>query len=239
MSQFGQDWPLVEIPAVVSNHGYKLGPDMPRMPQKPAGKTGGFAFARSRILANFESERLKFRRLTPSDAGPDWTNWLSDPVIADGLNVPTRHLSVSDLRNYIASFDQDRRNLIGIFEKQSGKLAGLFMVEIDRRHDNANCHIVIGEKRLLGRRIGYEAGEALVHHCFRTWKLEKVMFCPLANNVPAIIVCLAHHLDLEGIFRDHRKVGSGARVDQLQYAITRAEYDRRVAERRSQVMDPK
>lgn len=207
------------------------------MPQKPVEKTKDLTSAKSRIPVSFESERFKFRRLVPSDAGPDWTNWLSDPAIAGGLNVPTRRLSVSDLRNYIASFDQDRRNLIGIFDKQCGKLAGLFMVEIDRRHDNANCHIVIGGKRLWGRRVGYEAGEALVHYCYRTWKLEKVMFCPLANNVPAILVCLAHHLDLEGIFRDHRKVGSGKRIDQLQFAITRTVYERRVAAREYKATD--
>ncbi|MDH3468302.1 MAG: GNAT family N-acetyltransferase [Gammaproteobacteria bacterium] len=195
------------------------------------GTRTGTSHTSAKRPANFESDRLSFRSLKPSDAGPSWTDWLNNPAIADGLGVAMRQLNVSELSGYIASFDQDRRNLIGIFEKPNGKLIGLFMVEIDRRHGNANCHILIGEKRFWGRRVAYEAGEALVHHCFRQWKLEKVMFCPLADNAPAIAVCLAHNLHLEGILSEHRSAASGKRVDQLLFAILRSDYEQRLAAR--------
>ena len=208
---------------------------MPRQPQRQVGTLAEASHGRSKKSAKFESDRLSFRSLQPSDAAPSWTDWLNDPAIAEGLGVATRRLSTSELSRYIASFDQDRRNLIGILEKRSGKLVGLLMVEIDRRHGNANCHIVLGEKRLWGRRVAYEAGEALVHHCLKQWDLEKVMFCPLADNAPAVAVCLAHNLHLEGILREHRVRASGERSDQLLFAITRNDYERRLAARQGKI----
>lgn len=183
------------------------------------------------VLIDMPAGRFRLRTLKPEDAKPDWLDWLSDPAVMEGLNAPTRRMTLDDLKGYVARFDQFIRSLVGIFEPRGNALIGLVMIEVDPRHALASVHMLVGNKRFWGRGAAIAAGEAVVRHCFDRRKLEKVMFCPLADNQPAIAVCLYHGLRLEGIFRAHRAGAGGRRLDQLQFAMTREEYLQRKKER--------
>lgn len=205
---------------------------MASMPRLPSGQIKvPLQPQRRPILVDVTSGKYRLKSLKAEDVRTDWLDWISDPAVMEGLNAATRRMTLDEMRAYVARFDHIVRSLVGIFDGRSDALVGLVMVEADLRHQLASVHLLVGNKRFWGRGAAIAAGEAIVRHCFDARSLEKVIFCPLADNQPAIAVCLYHRLRLEGIFRSHRAGPGGKRLDQLQFAITREEYLERKRER--------
>lgn len=194
--------------------------------QQPQGRAP--RLANPPVQVDRRGAKCRIRTLTPSDVSEDQAGWLNDPIVRTGLNVGGPGMTISDLRRYVAGFDNVRRNLLGVWNAE-GVLIGLILLEIDQRHKRGSIHVVIGDKD--NRRLGLttEAVRLVVWHGFLERKLGKMSFEPLAENEAAVSACRAAMLRQEGHLVAHRlNDRTGERLDQLVFALTDEEFKSRL-----------
>jgi [ribosomal protein S5]-alanine N-acetyltransferase len=170
------------------------------------------------------TKRFELRTLKAGDACETWIGWARDPDVMQPLNMPTRQMTLHDLANYIASFDNVNRCLVGVFDKASKALVGFFMIELDHGHRLATFNVLIGDKAWWGKGVVNEARAALLDYFFEQG-IEKACGGPLARNFPAIFNYKEQGWRHEGTLRGHRvSMIDGKRTDQYQFGILRSEW---------------
>lgn len=156
------------------------------------------------------------------------TRWLTDPVVAAGLNMSVGAMGLDSVRSYVGSFDNVRRNLL-IIRTSSDEPIGLIMVEIDPRHRNGSLHLIVGEPDRRNLQTSFEAVRLAIWHLFTERKLEKLIFEPLARNRAAVAACRLGMLRQEGELLSHRlDAKTGERLDQFIFALTLDDFKNRV-----------
>ena len=61
------------------------------------------------------------RTMSPGDACDEYLAWIADPELMGPLNMPARRLTISQLRDHIAHFDNKLRHLLGLFDEAAGR----------------------------------------------------------------------------------------------------------------------
>jgi RimJ/RimL family protein N-acetyltransferase len=174
-----------------------------------------------------KTTRFALRSLKPTDASERWVRWLKDPEVMGPLNAPIQEADPQQLRAHIASADNNERYLIGIFDLETQVQIGFFMVEADLLHGRATFNVVIGEKTWWGKGAVNEPRAALLDEFFQHRNVDKAIGLPLARNFPAIFNYKAQGWRHEGTLRGHcRSVSDGKRLDQLQFGISKDEWQR-------------
>jgi RimJ/RimL family protein N-acetyltransferase len=201
---------------------------MPKMPQggprlNPLTPTA----ASQSIFVDRSGEKCRIRTFRPAEVDRHSVNWLADPAVAAGLNMPSS-LGLDAFRSYVASFDNFRRNLLAV-RTPDDKPIGMIMVEIDPRHRLGSLHLIVGEPDQRKLHISFEAVGLAIWHLFMERKLEKLTFEPLARNRAAVAACRFGMLRQEAELLSHRlDAKTGERLDQLIFALTLAEFKQRV-----------
>ena len=172
-----------------------------------------------------ETLRFVLRTLTPRDANARWLGWATDAEVMGPLNVATRAMSATELRRYIAGFDQVAHCLIGIFDKKSEQQIGFYMIDIDPVHRLANFSVMVGDRAFWGQKVVNETRAALLDYVFTKRGVDKAIGRPLARNFPAIFNYRAQGWRLEGILKAHRTAFDGSgRIDQFEFALMKDEW---------------
>ncbi len=172
--------------------------------------------------------RFELRSLKPVDTSDRWLKWLADPEIMGPLNAPVRSWSAQELKAHVASADNSARYLIGIFDLATRIQIGFFMIEIDELHRRATFNVVIGEKSWWGKGAVNETRAALLDEFFDHRGIEKAAGMPLARNFPAVFNYKAQGWRHEGTLRGHcLSLGDGARLDQYQFGLSKADWHER------------
>jgi RimJ/RimL family protein N-acetyltransferase len=174
-----------------------------------------------------ETSRFRLRSLRASDASERWQRWLKDPEVLRPINAAVRNVTLHDLANYAAEFDNETRFLVGIFVKPSDLHIGYFLIEIDRPNQVAMFNVAIGDKTWWGKGVVNEARAALIDHCFNRLGVAKLCGAPLSRNFPAIFNYKAQGWIYEGTLKfQYRSVLDGSRLDQLRFRLTPEEWRR-------------
>jgi len=139
-----------------------------------------------RKRVSFESEKYLVRTITGADASDRWAQWMSEPELAQALNLPERRWSKADVAIYIEGFDQRTVLLLGIFEKSSGRHMGFFTVDINPVTGQFISNMLIGEPEY--RHIGVMMSLTVPYrdYFFETLGLKVALGSVLARNTAVI-----------------------------------------------------
>ncbi|MFN9358463.1 MAG: hypothetical protein ACK6A4_16865, partial [Alphaproteobacteria bacterium] len=93
-----------------------------------------------------ETPNFYIRRLSPDDASDRIGSWFAQSEVAEGLNAEQRPLSKDEVRNWLASFDQQANRVNGIFDKRNDLLVAIANSQFNWDIRRVLMNIVVGEE---------------------------------------------------------------------------------------------
>jgi RimJ/RimL family protein N-acetyltransferase len=138
-----------------------------------------------------ETTHYQLRTLQPADATEAWARWLSDPKTALQLNAKPRHLSIPEVRAYIAKFDSNTSFLFGIFEKETQSLIGVRAVYVDPKKREFLDNILVGDPGARGKHARSESSAAVWRYFFEDRDLLVARGAIVATNAHMLEVALS------------------------------------------------
>ena len=121
------------------------------------------------------------------DSLPLYRRWMNDFVTIRGYEMPAPLTSDAVAAWYEDFRGNERHAMFGLFERATMRLIGhTGLINIDRRHRNAEFDILIGEPDCRGRGYGGEATRLIQEYAFVTLGLETVYLRVLAFNEAGI-----------------------------------------------------
>ena len=122
------------------------------------------------------------RSVEPSDVGPGWGDWLTDPQAALNLNARPARIQEQALRDYVEGFNRTTAHLLGIFERASGRLVGIRAVYVDPRRGEFLVNVLIGESDARGRGARTQSRDVVYRYFFEDMDLHAARANVLATN---------------------------------------------------------
>lgn len=166
-----------------------------------------------------DTPRFRARSVRPADASQEIADWFADPDRVGPLNLPTRSLSLPDLRRFFDSFDNRTRFLVALIDKADGKITGFYHAEFHALHRLSRISFLNGTADGRGRRAMAVLGYPLLALQFQRYGIEKIVGQVLVTNT-----VLCRHLDRlgfqrEGLLRAQVRAPGGARLDQVLFGL--------------------
>lgn len=179
-------------------------------------------------LLLLKTERFTIRSMLREDVTSDFLNWLADPEVMVGLNMPQKKLSRLQAVRYILGYDNRYRFFLAICLRSNGNQIGFFTVDCDPVHQSGETSVVIGNQDFWGKNVVLEARTALLDFLFDQVGLHKILGRPHGRNFSSIFNYKAQGFKCEGILREQmRSIQNDQRLDQLIFGITRQEWHTR------------
>lgn len=198
---------------------------MPKLPQKPQATNLPPNMVQLPVRFDMTDNGYRLRTARPDDSTQEMADWLADPAVAFGLNGARQTMSASQMRAYIAGFDNVRKNLAVIRTIAGDRAIGLVMFDIEPRHKIGSFHMLVGSARDRAGLAGLAALRMVLKQMFTARSVEKVVMEPLSRNRGVIALCGWLGFRLEGILKQHRVDSlSGERLDQHIFGMTKLEY---------------
>lgn len=208
---------------------FSFSTNMPRNPvEKPHSK---ISFSLSGKPIACETERFKLRSLTPADASRDYLSWIADKDVMTPLNMPARKLTLGNLANHIAGFDNQQRYLVGMFDKEAGTHFGIYLIDASPQHRLAKLSFLIGEHAFRGIGALRETAAGLINHLFTRCGMEKIAAQVIIGNETSIAALEALGFEREGTMRGEILSfrPNGGRLDQYFYGLLRDDWQKKKA----------
>lgn len=121
---------------------------------------------------------------SPEDA-EQYTKWINDPAVSDGLGNTSHLISVEEEREYLARRDTGLQ--FAIVRREDDDLLGSCGIDsIQPVHQCASVGVFIGEEENRGRGYGGQALSLLLDYCFDTLNLHSVSLSVFSFNERAI-----------------------------------------------------
>ena len=173
-----------------------------------------------------ETERLRLRKFTESDADAVFRNWASDDEVTKYLTWPT-HRSVENSAGYIrfclGTYQEDSSYQWGIELKETGELFGnISAVKVENQIDAVELGYVIG-RRFWGNGYTQEAVKAVIDFFFNEVGANRIAARHDINNPNSGKVMKKAGMKYEGTLRQCDRNNQGI-VDCAVYSIVRSEY---------------
>lgn len=176
-------------------------------------------------LIFLETERFTLRSIAREDVGDTFLQWLADPEVMVGLNLPRRRLSRAQAVHYAMGFDNFRTALLLVTAKNTGDMVGFFTITMEQAHGTAETAVVIGNKSFWGRNVVIESRGAILDFLFDTLDLHKVIGRPHGRNMSSIFNYKAMGFKCEAILREQmRSIEGEGRLDQLIFGMLKSEW---------------
>jgi len=137
-------------------------------------------------LINITGERVALGPLPP-DSAPRYLRWMNDFLTIRGYDMPDPRTPDAVAEWYAHFRSTDRHVLFALYERETMRLIGhTGLLDVDRRHRNAEFEIVIGEPDCRGKGYGGEATRLILEYAFERLGLESVYLRVLAFNEAGI-----------------------------------------------------
>ena len=128
---------------------------------------------------NLATKRFLIRPLAANDAALHVSEWTTDALAAEMLNVSQRPWSIVEQKAFFAKIGiSSSQQLLGIWVKEEQKLIGLFIVEPEPNKRVFTLTMIIGEKIWRGKGVTAEVSYALNVHYF-----DKLNYAKARANV--------------------------------------------------------
>ncbi len=164
-----------------------------------------------------ETENFILRSLKPSDSGPTFASWFTDPLVLDGLNLPGEGLTREQARRYLAKFDNRRRYIIGTFAKPEQRFIGFHQMDLVPEQRFAQISFVLGDKTYRGKPISDELSIAIVSEFFRNRDVDKVVARVKSRNIRALWMMKQTIFEFEAVLKQDMLLPGGGRTDIVQF----------------------
>lgn len=180
-------------------------------------------------LKNFiELSHVYFRPLRKEDADGPYPHWLNDPEVCRGNGHATFPYTLTEARQYIESVTGSRRDIVFAICRKSNHqhIGNVALLGIDWVARTGEFAILIGDKSMWGKGVGYEALKAIIEYAFYTLNLERVYWGTIDGNKGMISIS-----EQLGAIQEGRRIKAvfkgGQRKDMLEFGILREDYKKR------------
>jgi len=179
------------------------------------------------LATSIETPRLLLRTLEPTDVGPRYLSWLSDPEIRRYLEVRFSPVqSTGELISFVNSVNAGTDSLLlGIFLKEGQRHIGnikLGPVQVD--HRRAEIGFLVGEKDCWGKGYASEAISSLSRYGLDRLGLEKITSGCYACNIGSAKALLKAGFVQEAVIPLH-VIFEGRRVASLLFGMDKQTKD--------------
>lgn len=194
---------------------------IPRPPRLPIGMRSSTANQqRARSTGKpvlLETENFILRSLKPSDSGPTFASWFTDPLVLDGLNLPAEGLNREQVRGYLAKFDNQRRYIIGTFAKPELRFIGFHQMDLVPNQRFAQISFVLGDKAYREKPRSDELTIAIVSEFIKNRNIEKIVARVKARNIRALWMMQQTIFEFEAVLKQDMLLPGGGRSDIVQF----------------------
>ncbi len=168
------------------------------------------------------------RTMSPGDACDGYLAWIADPELMGPLNMPARRLTISQLRDHIAQFDNKLRHLLGLFDETAGMLIGIVLLDINSQHRSARVSLFIGNRDYWGDQRLHPLARAFQAYLFERKGIEKLRCQIAVENHRMIGTAKLMGLKPEGLLRGEiRSHHDGSRIDQFAFGLLKTDWTKR------------
>lgn len=190
------------------------------MPRMPKAKQNLVASPRSMPMTTRQGKAFQLdlkdyylRSLRKPDANFAFTEWMNDPDVLFGLNLPAFNMDVENLKNYIGTANNLTKYLIGIFTKPEMRLVGFYQIDVNLMHKRGSITAAIGEKELWGKSVLRETSAPLVESFFQNRDVDKLSLRIISKNKRILFSLMGTRFKHEGCLRQEVLTPSGERLD--------------------------
>ena len=172
---------------------------------------------------NIVGERIALGPLR-RDSVPLYQRWMNDFVTIRGYDIPAPRTGDAVAAWHERLRTTNRHIMFALYERATMRVIGhTGLLDVDRRHRNAEFDILIGETDCRGKGYGSEATRLVLEYAFAQLRLESVYLRVLAFNEPGIRAYRKAGFREAGRLRDHWFVG-GRHWDMVYMDCLSSEY---------------
>ncbi len=166
-----------------------------------------------------ESGEYIVRSLKDTDASEELLGWLNRADMLRGLNLDKVDFNLSQLRAFIAGFDNYLHFILGIFNRNDEKLIGFYTIDVNRTHKTGSLTTGIGDTSERGKRTLWATIDAILDYFYAERDIEKFTARILARNYAMLFNFKNNtRFVLEAHLKDECLAPNGKRVDLLVFA---------------------
>lgn len=166
-----------------------------------------------------ESGDYIVRSLKDTDASEELLGWLNRADMLRGLNLDKVDFNLSQLRAFIAGFDNYLHFILGIFNRNDEKLIGFYTIDVNRTHKTGSLTTGIGDTSERGKRTLWATIDAILDYFYAERDIEKFTARILARNYAMLFNFKNNtRFVLEAHLKDECLAPNGKRVDLLVFA---------------------
>ena len=159
------------------------------------------------------------RSLKDTDASEELLGWLNRADMLRGLNLDKVDFNLSQLRAFIAGFDNYLHFILGIFNRNDEKLIGFYTIDVNRTHKTGSLTTGIGDTSERGKRTLWATIDAILDYFYAERDIEKFTARILARNYAMLFNFKNNtRFVLEAHLKDECLAPNGKRVDLLVFA---------------------
>lgn len=172
-------------------------------------------------------QQIYLRPLELSDCDGSYPNWLNDPEVCRYNSHGDTHYTAEMAIAYIQSItDNPVYAVFAICMNTNDQHVGnISLQQVSVKNQSAEFAILIGEPSIYGKGIGYEAGQLLLEHAFKTLKLHRIHCGTHIENSGMQHLASKLGMQKEGIRRD-ALFKNGRFADIVEYGILDYEYQK-------------
>lgn len=165
---------------------------------------------------------IRLRKLAMSDA-KSMLEWMQTPDIYEKMQYDPAKQSIETCCHFIEKSWDDKCNLhYAITDQKQTYLGTVSLKNIDRDNKHAEFAIAL-HPIAIGKSIGTSALRLIMGVAFEELELNKVYLYVRKDNERAIAFYERNHLELEGCFKEHLKIGESYK-DIYWYALRKENY---------------
>lgn len=166
-----------------------------------------------------ESGEYIVRSLKDTDASEELLGWLNRADMLRGLNLDKVDFNLSQLRAFIAGFDNYLHFILGIFNRNDEKLIGFYTIDVNKTHKTGSLTTGIGDTSERGKRTLWATIDAILDYFYAERDIEKFTARILARNYAMLFNFKNNtRFVLEAHLKDECLAPNGKRVDLLVFA---------------------
>lgn len=166
-----------------------------------------------------ESGDYIVRSLKDTDTSEELLGWLNRADMLRGLNLSKVDFNLSQLRAFIAGFDNYLHFILGIFSRSDDRLIGFYTIDVNGTHKTGSLTTGIGDTSERGKRTLWATIDAILDYFYAERDIEKFTARILARNYAMLFNFKNNtRFVLEAHLKDECLAPNGKRVDLLIFA---------------------
>ncbi len=170
-------------------------------------------------------ERILLRILNKKDIEGNYAKWLNDPEVTE-YNAHGRFpMTIEKMKKFVASASASDTSLVFavIIKRTSEHVGNISLQNINWIDRNAEIAFLLGEKKVWGKGVMYEAGQLLMSHGFKILNLHRIYCGTSSVNQGMQKLALKLKMKKEGV-RKEALYKNGIYVDIIEYGILKRKF---------------